>query len=124
LSEFCSFLTKLDFFLTTGEIFDMLDVDGGGEVSIDEFCEQIVKSVTCDRPIELTRILKLVRGVPNLQEGVAKEVARMLQKGSGSPDSDDSDAASQDSDADVDSQGNKRDIKASILLELPMYKKI
>ncbi len=48
------------------EIFEMLDIDGGGGVSIDEFCEQIMKSVTSDRPIELERILKLVKDVPSV----------------------------------------------------------
>jgi hypothetical protein len=50
------------------EIFEMLDIDGGGDVSIDEFCEQIMKSVTSNRPIELERILKLVKGLPQLSK--------------------------------------------------------
>ncbi|CAD7937891.1 unnamed protein product [Amoebophrya sp. A25] len=50
------------------ELFEMLDVDGGGEVSIDEFCEQILKTVTSDRPIELERIMKLVRDLPLMKK--------------------------------------------------------
>lgn len=39
-------------------------------MSIDEFCEQILKTVTSDRPIELERILKLVREVPQMKHDV------------------------------------------------------
>ncbi|CAD7948948.1 unnamed protein product [Amoebophrya sp. A120] len=49
-------------------LFEMLDTDGGGKISIDEFCTQIVKCVTSARPIELERILKLVRDVPVIRK--------------------------------------------------------
>lgn len=52
------------------EIFDMLDTDGGGEISVDEFCENILKAVTSDRPMELERIMKLVKGVPKLSDEI------------------------------------------------------
>ena len=40
-------------------IFEMLDTDGGGEISVDEFCEQILKCITSDVPMEVERIMKL-----------------------------------------------------------------
>ncbi|CAD7955155.1 unnamed protein product [Amoebophrya sp. A120] len=52
------------------ELFEMLDTDGGGEVSIEEFCDQILKTVTSNRPIELERILKLVKEVPQMKKDV------------------------------------------------------
>eukprot|EP00928_Gymnodinium_smaydae_P039716 TRINITY_DN27064_c0_g1_i1.p1 TRINITY_DN27064_c0_g1~~TRINITY_DN27064_c0_g1_i1.p1 ORF type:complete len:715 (+),score=131.71 TRINITY_DN27064_c0_g1_i1:93-2237(+) len=39
-------------------IFKTLDVDGSGEVGIDEFCDGILEVVTSDRPIELKRMGK------------------------------------------------------------------
>ncbi len=46
------------------DIFLMLDTDGGGEITVDEFCEAMVKCVESDKPMELTRILKLTKPLP------------------------------------------------------------
>lgn len=39
----------------------MLDNDGGGGVSIEEFCENVIRAVTSETPVELDRLLKLVK---------------------------------------------------------------
>lgn len=51
-------------------LFEMLDVDGGGKISIEEFCTQIVKTVSSTPPIELERILKLAHDIPSLKATV------------------------------------------------------
>jgi len=43
---------------TLEELFEMLDVDGSGEVDIDEFVSGIVRLVTTEQPVEFIRILK------------------------------------------------------------------
>jgi len=40
------------------EVFDMLDVDGNGEVDIDEFIEGIVRVVTTTQPVEFICVMK------------------------------------------------------------------
>jgi voltage-gated sodium channel len=40
------------------ELFEVLDVDGGGSVSITEFCDEMTKLATTDFPIEQVRMLK------------------------------------------------------------------
>mmetsp|Transcript_86318 Transcript_86318/g.239362 ORF Transcript_86318/g.239362 Transcript_86318/m.239362 type:complete len:665 (+) Transcript_86318:51-2045(+) len=45
------------------QIFKMLDVDGSGQVSIDEFCDGIVDAVTSDRHIEFKRMEKHLQSV-------------------------------------------------------------
>ena len=35
------------------ELFEMLDVDGGGQVDIDEFCDGISRLASSDQPVEL-----------------------------------------------------------------------
>jgi len=40
------------------ELFEMLDVDDSGEVSVDEFCDGLAKLVHSDAPVEIIRVLK------------------------------------------------------------------
>jgi len=40
------------------ELFEILDVDGGGSVSIDEFCDEMTKLATTQLPMEQVRMLK------------------------------------------------------------------
>merc|ERR550537_1142993 len=40
------------------ELFEMLDIDGSGHIKIDEFCDQLVKIVTSDTPVENIRMMK------------------------------------------------------------------
>jgi len=40
------------------ELFEMLDIDGSGHIKIDEFCDQLVKLVTSDTPVENIRVMK------------------------------------------------------------------
>merc|ERR1711907_449804 len=40
------------------ELFEVLDVDGGGSVSIDEFCDEMTKLATTQMPLEQIRLLK------------------------------------------------------------------
>eukprot|EP00440_Ansanella_granifera_P038386 gb/GFBE01041649.1/.p1 GENE.gb/GFBE01041649.1/~~gb/GFBE01041649.1/.p1 ORF type:complete len:647 (+),score=157.18 gb/GFBE01041649.1/:2-1942(+) len=39
-------------------LFDMLDYDGGGSLSTDEFCEGVMRASTSDQPMELLRVMK------------------------------------------------------------------
>eukprot|EP00930_Biecheleria_cincta_P028971 TRINITY_DN20164_c0_g1_i1.p1 TRINITY_DN20164_c0_g1~~TRINITY_DN20164_c0_g1_i1.p1 ORF type:complete len:564 (-),score=86.41 TRINITY_DN20164_c0_g1_i1:21-1481(-) len=45
------------------ELFDMIDVDGSGEVEIDEFCIGVSKIASSDQPVEFIRILKQLHGL-------------------------------------------------------------
>ncbi len=58
------------------DIFDMLDTDGGGEISVDEFCDQILKCVTSDRPMELERIMKLCKDLPRMRDAINMKVLK------------------------------------------------
>jgi hypothetical protein len=40
------------------ELFEVLDVDGGGSVSITEFCDEMTKLATSQLPMEQVRMLK------------------------------------------------------------------
>ena len=40
------------------ELFEILDTDGGGSVSVDEFCDEMVKLATTKLPIQEVRMLK------------------------------------------------------------------
>ena len=40
------------------ELFEILDTDGGGSVSVDEFCDEMVKLATSKLPMEEVRMLK------------------------------------------------------------------
>jgi len=42
------------------ELFEMLDIDGSGHIKIDEFCDQLVKLVTSDTPVENIRVMKQI----------------------------------------------------------------
>mmetsp|Transcript_20219 Transcript_20219/g.51028 ORF Transcript_20219/g.51028 Transcript_20219/m.51028 type:complete len:493 (+) Transcript_20219:984-2462(+) len=75
LRENKSMQKELDHLMGTVDpvaLFEMLDVDGGGKISIEEFCTQIVKTVSSTRPIELERILKLTHDIPSLKVTVEK----------------------------------------------------
>ncbi|CAD7964269.1 unnamed protein product [Amoebophrya sp. A25] len=66
----------LEFFLGNHDpidLFEMLDVDGGGVIAIDEFCDALLSRVTSSAPIELTRVLKLVTQIKaDLQDHVRR----------------------------------------------------
>ena len=44
--------------LSQVELFEILDVDGGGSVSIDEFCDEMTNLATTQLPMEQIRMLK------------------------------------------------------------------
>jgi voltage-gated sodium channel len=47
------------------ELFEVLDVDGGGSVSIEEFCDEMTKLATTHMPMDQIRVLKqisIIRG--------------------------------------------------------------
>eukprot|EP00972_Heterocapsa_arctica_P046978 6932594-Heterocapsa_arctica.AAC.1 len=51
--------------MTFEELFEFIDDDGSGEVSIDEFCEGISKMACSESPVELFVIMKQINGLKN-----------------------------------------------------------
>eukprot|EP00929_Paragymnodinium_shiwhaense_P032808 TRINITY_DN18131_c0_g1_i1.p1 TRINITY_DN18131_c0_g1~~TRINITY_DN18131_c0_g1_i1.p1 ORF type:complete len:629 (-),score=163.66 TRINITY_DN18131_c0_g1_i1:184-2070(-) len=55
------------------EIFNMLDIDGGGTLDIDEFCEGLYQAAVTNTPVELKRIDKRVDAINNKTATAAKQ---------------------------------------------------
>jgi Ca2+-binding EF-hand superfamily protein len=63
------------------ELFEVLDVDGGGSVSIDEFCEEMTKLATTNLPLEQIRMLKqmfIIRTNVVESQGCMSEIMQMV----------------------------------------------
>jgi len=52
------------------ELFDLLDVDDSGEVDIDEFFDGIATLVITDAPVELIRVLKILKSMRKQLVGI------------------------------------------------------
>jgi len=65
------------------ELFEMIDVDGSGEIDIDEFCDGISKVVSSDIDVETMRMLKQLsvirKELKDLKSSVGNLGARMAQ---------------------------------------------
>lgn len=61
------------------ELFDMIDVDGSGEVNIDEFCEGISKLASSETPVEFIRILKQLGTVRHDQRQMHGQISQVVE---------------------------------------------
>lgn len=63
------------------ELFEILDADGGGSVSVDEFCDQMIKLATTTLPMEQVRMMKqisLIRHNIGEHNGCLGEIMQLL----------------------------------------------
>jgi hypothetical protein len=64
------------------ELFEVLDVDGGGAVSINEFCDEMIKLAPAPVPMEQLRLLKQISMIRNgvvEGQGCMTEIMQMVQ---------------------------------------------
>jgi voltage-gated sodium channel len=76
--ELCDLFDTDDFV----ELFEVLDVDGGGAVSINEFCDEMIKLATAQVPMEQLRLLKQISMIRNgvvEGQGCMTEIMQMVQ---------------------------------------------
>ena len=66
--------------LSQVELFEILDVDGGGSVSIDEFFEEMIRLATTQTPIAQIRLLKQVAFIRSQVFGLTSTQTNMMQK--------------------------------------------
>merc|ERR1712072_934725 len=60
------------------DVFDMLDTDGSGSVTIDEFIDGIIKIVCSERPVELLRIQKQLHAITDRLIVIEEQAADAL----------------------------------------------
>jgi len=71
LTEFLDFKNPM-------EVFDQLDIDGGGSLDIDEFCEGLYEFAVSKTSIELKRIDKQIQALRKQQDDVVAVFAEVL----------------------------------------------
>eukprot|EP00392_Amoebophrya_sp_AT5.2_P011714 g11799.t1 len=68
------------------QLFEVLNVDGEGQVSITEFCDHLCERVTSEAPIEMTKVLKIVQQCKSMMQKVMLNVTAIRDEMGGDSD--------------------------------------
>mmetsp|Transcript_19269 Transcript_19269/g.48198 ORF Transcript_19269/g.48198 Transcript_19269/m.48198 type:complete len:181 (+) Transcript_19269:1-543(+) len=68
------------------QLFEVLNVDGEGQVSITEFCDHLCERVTSEAPIEMTKVLKIVQQCKSMMQKVMLNVTAIRDEMGGGSD--------------------------------------
>jgi len=60
-----------------GELFGLLDYDGGGELDIEEFCDGLLHAGTSGKPMELFVIMKQCSKILETQDEIKLEQVKL-----------------------------------------------
>lgn len=70
------------------EIYDMLDFNNDGSISIDEFCSTLMKQCESKRPIVTQRVLQMAEKFPTLASDITEDMKEALRQQHDEPQDD------------------------------------